>query len=65
VPIAIVVAPNRISLVFEQNFTFPMVKDRDPSGKRSSRGIDALLRLMERRAEINAVFTMPMKPWAR
>jgi hypothetical protein len=57
VPIATVVAPNRISLVFEQNFTFPMVKVRDPGGKRSSRGIDALLSLMEHRAEIDAVFT--------
>jgi tetratricopeptide (TPR) repeat protein len=56
IPIATVVAPNRISMVFEQNFTFPMVKVRSHAGNRFSRGIDALARLMEHRAEINAVF---------
>ena len=57
VPIATVVAPNRISIVFEQNFTFPMVKVRDVAGKRFSRGIDALVTLMEHRADVDAVFT--------
>jgi hypothetical protein len=57
VPIATVVAPNRISLVFEQNFTFPMVKVRSLGGKRFSRGIDALVKLIEHRADLDEVFT--------
>jgi hypothetical protein len=57
VPIATVVAPNRISIVFEQNFTFPMVKVRDANGKRFSKGIAALANLMEHRADLDEVFT--------
>ena len=57
VPIATVVAPNRISQVFEQNFTFPLVKVRDQGGKRFSRGIDALVKLIEHRADLDEVFT--------
>jgi KAP family P-loop domain len=57
VPIATVVAPNRISQVFEQNFTFPMVKVRAQSGKRFSHGIGALVSLIERRANPHDVFT--------
>jgi hypothetical protein len=57
VPIATVVAPNRISQVFEQNFTFPMVKVRAQNGKRFSHGIGALVSLIERRANPDDVFT--------
>ncbi len=56
VPIATVVAPNRISMVFEQNFTFPMVRVRTPGNKRFTRGIEVMVTLIQHRAEIDAVF---------
>ena len=55
-PIALVLAPHRIGTVFDTCFTMPMVKVRHRDGSHCDEGIAALVDLIGRRVDINAVF---------
>ncbi len=57
VPIAMILAPWNIGTVFENRFTMPMIKISNPNNEAYRPGIDALVRLVAARAEVEAVFT--------
>jgi hypothetical protein len=56
VPVATVVAPRNTGMVFENAFTLPMVSVRNRQGKRVKEGLDALVRLVGERIDLDAVF---------
>jgi hypothetical protein len=57
VPVASVLAPVNIGRVFEHSFTLPMVRVRDPDGKKSKKGIDLLLKVLDERVDRRTVFS--------
>jgi hypothetical protein len=59
VPIANVVAPNTIRMVFDRTFTLPMIKVRTPRGKGVKAGLDALVQLVDKRIDLDACFASP------
>lgn len=56
VPIATVLAPLKIGTVFERCFTLPMVKVRTREDRPSRPGIDALMKVVGERIDVDAVF---------
>ncbi|QNT71014.1 hypothetical protein [Defluviicoccus vanus] len=57
VPIAMILAPWNIGTVFENRFTMPMIKISNLDNEAYQPGIDALVRLVAARADVDAVFT--------
>lgn len=62
VPIAMLMAPWDIGKVFESAFTMPMVKVCNRDGTRHEAGVDALVKLLGARADLDAVFSSPDVP---
>ena len=56
VPNAIDVAPSRIDVIFENSYIMPTVKIFDQEGKDFETGIDALIKLVNSRIDIDKVF---------
>lgn len=56
VPIPMVLSPYNIGNVFEHTFTMPMVRICGPDGQEFNPGVDALVKLLAARVDINAVF---------
>ncbi len=56
VPIASVLAPRNIGLIFENKFTLSMVKVHDESGKIAKMGVDAMVETIAKRVEIDSIF---------
>ena len=56
VPIATALAPQNIGTIFEQSFDLPMVKVRSRDEKPFRDGINALIEVVKRRIDVDAVF---------
>jgi hypothetical protein len=57
VPVALVLAPWRISIVFEGHFSMPVIKVRNQKGRPFSQGIEAVLELLAARMDLGNIFT--------
>ncbi len=56
VPISIALSPDYIGRVFESFFTLPMVKVRTREGTTFARGLEALVEVVAKRIDLDAVF---------
>jgi hypothetical protein len=56
VPIAITLSPRNISTEFEKSFNLPMVKVRTRDGRIFRAGRDALIEVVKKRIDLDAVF---------
>ena len=56
VPIASVLAPMNIGLIFENKFTLSMVKVHDEIGKVAKNGLDAMVEAVAKRVEVDSIF---------
>lgn len=59
VPVAIAMAPDNLGLVFDNVFPLTMIKVRDAKGKSVKLGLDALVRAVGKRVDIDAIFDKP------
>ena len=59
VPVALVLAPWRISTVFEGHFSMPVIKVRDPKGRQVKGGVDAIIDLLAARMDLGEIFAQP------